>query len=733
MKKVFLLIFLASTFLICSAQDNEVNDDKETEAIFDLSLEELMNVKIVSASRSEENSFDSPLSSCAITRSDLEKGGFTAIPDALRLCQGLIVRELSNGTYDVSIRGGVDGFPAYNFSVANYTILVMIDNRPVFSSFQGGTFWQNLPVGLSEIERIEVVYGPSSPLYGPNAVSGVVNIITSRPGNENSAYSFGSFQTGSHMTLGNVVAGNQLNNKFGVQIGFNFEERNRFEESYYRNSNQDYVFSTDSLSPTLRSVANQRFPDKRKSLSTNSGTVSFFYKPKEKVSLILSNSYNLNKYAMNSLAAGTPINQFSNNSVNSYLSGNIYGFNLQASILAGTQGLIGKEIEGQYLYRNIDLYLDYEAKLMDGKLLIKLALGFQEAYVNDERFSIQRNKNGQFNGKGSIDNFSGSIKVDAKPFKGFRVIGALRHDRFNKPDNGFNSYQFIANYKINEKIIFRALTSKSYNGSFLVPTLVNSENFISSPAPFVPNVRLQISGNDNLKLMNNTMYEAGTRMKLNKRIVLDFAVFNQNFKDFNILSLDSSSFNFFTNTSFSGYLYKNLPLEVSQNGVSLSITSSFFGGKLQVRPHLTIQETKAISFSPYYNKKGAYDTPTYTLNGHQDSTSTIISPYTPNVWAGGMFTYTPFRKFNISISAYYFGAHRQSLNSEINFGNGSVNPQKGGEIKEKILLNFNANVVISDRFTTFFNVRNLLNQTTPESFGSDRMGLLANVGLRFNY
>ena len=57
----------------------------------------------------------------------------------------------------------------------------MIDNRPVFSSLQGGTYWQNLPVGIAEIDRIEIVHGPSSPLYGPNAVSGVINIITKRP------------------------------------------------------------------------------------------------------------------------------------------------------------------------------------------------------------------------------------------------------------------------------------------------------------------------------------------------------------------------------------------------------------------------------------------------------------------------------------------------------------------------------------------------------------------------
>lgn len=173
--------------------------------ILNMSLEEMMNVKIVSASRKEEKNFDSPSSSCVLTQQEIAVSGSTSIPDALKLCPGILVRELSNGTYDVSIRGGIDGYPAYNYSISNYSILVMIDNRPVFSSFQGGTFWQNLPVGLAEIERIEVVYGPSSPLYGPNAVSGVINIITKRPKDANEIYTNAQVQAGPQMVLGTAV------------------------------------------------------------------------------------------------------------------------------------------------------------------------------------------------------------------------------------------------------------------------------------------------------------------------------------------------------------------------------------------------------------------------------------------------------------------------------------------------------------------------------------------------
>ena len=113
----------------------------------------------------------------------------------------------------MSLRGGIDGYPAYNYSYINSTILVMIDNRPVFSSLQGGTYWQNLPVNITDIERIEIVHGPSSPLYGPNAVSGVINIITSNTNIED-------IHTNTNIGIGNVTSivstniGKKINDKF---------------------------------------------------------------------------------------------------------------------------------------------------------------------------------------------------------------------------------------------------------------------------------------------------------------------------------------------------------------------------------------------------------------------------------------------------------------------------------------------------------------------------------------
>jgi iron complex outermembrane receptor protein len=78
-----------------------------------LSLEELMNIDIVSASKKAESSFVSPLSSTVLTQDEILASGATTIEEALRLVPGMLIRETSNGNFDVHIRGN-DNLPPGN-------------------------------------------------------------------------------------------------------------------------------------------------------------------------------------------------------------------------------------------------------------------------------------------------------------------------------------------------------------------------------------------------------------------------------------------------------------------------------------------------------------------------------------------------------------------------------------------------------------------------------------------
>src|SRR5689334_10138079 len=124
-------ITILSLFLLFTAPLYAQENDP---SYYDLSLEELMKVPISSASKKNETLFDAPLSSYTITQSDIKKAGSTSIMEALRLAPGVIVREQTNGSYDIHIRG-FDNVLRHSetFTKTNLATLVMIDNRPVFN------------------------------------------------------------------------------------------------------------------------------------------------------------------------------------------------------------------------------------------------------------------------------------------------------------------------------------------------------------------------------------------------------------------------------------------------------------------------------------------------------------------------------------------------------------------------------------------------------------------------
>ncbi|MFT4621789.1 MAG: outer membrane receptor for ferrienterochelin and colicin [Myxococcota bacterium] len=131
---------------------------------------------VVTASRVGQDPLDSPSTLSVITADDIRLSGAVELADVLRRVVGVDLMQLSAGYADVAIRG-------FNRKMNN-KVLILIDGRSTYMDFIGVTFIQALPVALEEIERIEIVRGPGSAVYGANAVTGVINIITRTPGDE---------------------------------------------------------------------------------------------------------------------------------------------------------------------------------------------------------------------------------------------------------------------------------------------------------------------------------------------------------------------------------------------------------------------------------------------------------------------------------------------------------------------------------------------------------------------
>ncbi len=152
--------------------DDRDSDDGDNDGdLSNLSLDELMTVSVSTASNVEEKLGDAPASVIVLTREELEQRGYRQLGDIFDDLPGMdVVRPYGDNwvlVYWRGFRGDVS---------APY--LLMIDGLPVNSLYFLDVDVPITSFPLSAIERVEVVQGPASSVYGPNAFMGVINVIT---------------------------------------------------------------------------------------------------------------------------------------------------------------------------------------------------------------------------------------------------------------------------------------------------------------------------------------------------------------------------------------------------------------------------------------------------------------------------------------------------------------------------------------------------------------------------
>jgi iron complex outermembrane receptor protein len=171
----------------------------------ELSLEELLDVEVVSASRIAQKASDAPSAVSVLRGEDFRAYGWRTLAEALNSVRGFLTTNGDEYTY-VSMRG---------FATPgdyNSRLLLMIDGiRTNGTIYDQAYVGQELPLDLDLIERIEIVRGPGSMVYGGNALFGVINVITKAGkdlGGVEVAASAGSFDT----RAARISYGKQLDN-----------------------------------------------------------------------------------------------------------------------------------------------------------------------------------------------------------------------------------------------------------------------------------------------------------------------------------------------------------------------------------------------------------------------------------------------------------------------------------------------------------------------------------------
>jgi len=116
-----------------------------------------------------------PSSVSVLPGQNVSRSGARYLSDSLRMVPGVEVQRISSTESGVAFRGFADS------STAAQGTLGLIDDRQVYNQFLGNVLWDQLAVRFADIQRIELVRGPGSFIYGPNAMHGVVNIKTKAP------------------------------------------------------------------------------------------------------------------------------------------------------------------------------------------------------------------------------------------------------------------------------------------------------------------------------------------------------------------------------------------------------------------------------------------------------------------------------------------------------------------------------------------------------------------------
>jgi outer membrane cobalamin receptor len=191
------LLFLIGSNLLCAQEEAQDEEEKKTKSRFE--MEEV----VVTATRQEDEIRTIARNVTVITAEDIAQAPSNYVPDLLSRETGLNLHSLSGTDKQtvVDIRGMGE--------TASSNVLVMVDGFRLNSSDLAGPDYST--IAIDEIERIEIVRGASSVVYGSGAVGGVINIITKKGRKKPAARLYTSY--GSYDTFdGRASGGGQVQN-----------------------------------------------------------------------------------------------------------------------------------------------------------------------------------------------------------------------------------------------------------------------------------------------------------------------------------------------------------------------------------------------------------------------------------------------------------------------------------------------------------------------------------------
>jgi len=490
-----------------------------------------------------------------------------------------------------------------------------------------------------------------------------------------------------------------FNDKINIGTSFNKKNIYRTSSEYYNYSKKKYV-EKDSLFFLGNVGINERYPDVNNALDNYGANFFIDFQPKEKINFNL--SLGTQQSESQRIYVDNQATPFSNNTSTSHyvnLNSKIQGFTSQVSYLKGRQNTTGV-LGWEYDYKTIDAVFEYEIKWKN--LKIRPGLSYRQAVYNDEKAVAEYGKDRAFLGEEKkLQTKSGMLRAEYN-LKKLRLISAVRIDKYNNPDNYYFPYQFIASYKISKKNLLRFNISRANRGAFLLDTYYN-QNFQFGP------IKVEMRGNDDLKLLVMDMVEIGFRSVVTKKTTIDLELFSQKTK--NYASLEAVKNN---NSSLFEFQFLNVNVTAQQYGGTINL-NYILNKKLNFKAFLTIQRTYLENY------------PVIIAKSTQDTVENIKLNSTPTYSGGLIMNYQLSKKINININSYLLSKQQLNTTTRVEENDNYYT------LPTIVVLNAKVSYKLTKWGMIYVNARNLLNQNREEVIWADRLSPSVFLGVNLNF
>jgi iron complex outermembrane receptor protein len=436
---------------------------------------------VVAAARRSQSSLEAPNATTVITGDEIRASGLTTLPEILRRVPGAEVMTMGWSSANLSFRG-------FNQRINN-KVLVLIDGRPEYQDFLGVTLWPVLPIGLEEIDRIEVIRGPAGALYGANAMLGVVNIITRAPGTG------AKFEGGAMVGNGNIAGGSLVASggdavKFRASVGYT--QADKFS--------RDYAEGRPDVTST--------FPDPNLGLRSARGNLTAYYAFNKTFSLAASGG--VNRLYTELYAIGVLRNYFLDG-VGGYAKVDFTGGPVKVRFFWNHLNAVSGpqySVQGQRsLVTSVDSnVLDAEALFQQG-----FELGGRHQLAVGVSGRLKRLSWGYTNGLTEELHGAAFLQDEWRIINALAIVGGFRIDRHPLIDNGrpgiVPSPRVSVVFTPTEGHALRAMVASA----FRQPTFLESYVNLPIPTPGLTGASILTQGNRALKPESLLSFELGYR------------------------------------------------------------------------------------------------------------------------------------------------------------------------------------------------------------------------------